>query len=221
MNKPPAEIRILLVDDHQLLRQGLRQLIAAQPGLTVVGEAFNRQSVMDQIPVAAPNLILMDLHLEHECGVEITRRILAEHPRVRVVALSGDADLKLVLEALHAGVSGYVVKENGSDELFRAVRAVMDNHLYLSPEVASAVIRDFMKSHQGRPAARAGGGLRDRERLLLRLVAEGKRNKEIAGEMAVTVKSVETYRSRLMRKLGCASAAELVRYAIREGIIQA
>ena len=215
------EIKILLVDDHPVLRQGLRQLITARPGFTVVGEADRGRAVMDLVRATAPHLVLTDIHLPGENGVEITRRILSEFPLIKVLAFSGDSELELVLQALHAGISGYVAKKNGFEELMRAIYVVMDFHLYLSPEIASAVIRDFMKSYRGWKPARIGAGLSERERLLLQLVAAGKRNKEIAGEMTLTVKSVETYRSRLMKKLRCASAAELVRYAIREDIIQA
>lgn len=216
-----VEVKILLVDDHQLLLRGLRQLIANRPGLTVVGEAFDGQSAVDQTRTLEPQLILMDLHLPGESGVEVTRRLLAEFPLVKIVALSGDSQLELVFEALHAGISGYVLKENGPEELFKAIHSVMDNRLYLSPEVASDVIKNFMKRSRGRKSARTDVVLSERDRLLLQLLAEGRRNKEIAGAMTLTAKSVETYRSRLMKKLGCATTIELVRYAIREDIIQA
>lgn len=225
MNNETGEIKILLVDDHQLMRQGLRQLISNIPGMNVVGEACNGQEALTQIKALTPDLVLMDIHLSDESGVEITRRALADCPSLKVLALSSDAELQLVLEALQAGVAGYIVKQNDSDELVRAIRAVMDHRLYLSPELSSAVIRDFMKSPSGMAntikVARTSRVLSDRERLLLQLVAQGKRNKEIAECLEVAVKSAETYRSRLMKKLGCGSTAELVRYAIREGIVEA
>jgi DNA-binding NarL/FixJ family response regulator len=220
MNTDAGEIRILLVDDHQLMRLGLRHLLAGQPGLSIVGEAGNGPAAMEQVRTLAPHLVLMDLHLPGANGVEITRRILAEFPAVKVIALSHDGSLELVLQALHAGVSAYLLKENGTDELLRAIRAVMDHRLYLSPEISSSVTTHFMRSYVEKRAVPASVILTERERLLLRLIAEGKRNKEIAGSLAVAAKSAETYRSRVMKKLGCASTAELVRYAIREGIIQ-
>lgn len=206
------------MDDHQIMRQGLRQLLAAEPGLVVVGEAFNGQSAKEQARTLAPHLVLMDIHLPDESGVELTRQILAEFPAVKVIALSSDAAVEVVLRALRAGVAGYLVKENGADELIRAIQIVMDHRLYLSPVVSSAVILKFMESSHHEQVGQSGADLTERERMLLRLIAAGKRNKEIAAALSVTVKSVETYRSRLQKKLGCACTAELVRYAIREGI---
>jgi len=216
-----SEVKILLVGNQQMMRQGLRELIAGTPGLRVVGEAFDSQSAMDQIRTLAPHLVLMDIHRPGESEVENIRRMVEEFPSVKVIALSGSSELELVLQVLYAGVSGYVVKNHDFEELTRAIKAVMVHRLYLSPEVSGAVILDFLKTFTGRKPGRAGVILSDRERLLLRLIAEGKRNKEIAGDMVVTSKSAETYRYRLMKKLGCASVAELIRYAIREGIIQA
>lgn len=216
----PKETRILLVDDHQLMREALRELISAESGLVVVGEAFNGQLAIGQVRTLAPDLVLMDIHLPEESGVEITRQILAEFPSVKVIAISGDPAVDLVLLALRAGVSGYFFKGNGSNELIRAIRTVMDHRLYLSPEVSSAVILNFIESCT-HAAARPAVVLSERERLLLRLVAGGRRNKEIAEALSVTVKSVETYRSRLQKKLGCHNTVELVHYAIRENIVPA
>ena len=204
-----------------MMRQGLRQLIADKPGLIVVGDAFDGQSAREQVRALSPHLVLMDIHLPDESGVEITRQIVAEFPAVKVIALSSDAEVELVLRALWAGVAGYLVKHDGAEELIRAIHMVMDHRLYLSPTVSSAVILKFMDSPGDDETAPAGADLTDRERMLLRLIAAGNRNKEIAAALAVTVKSVETYRSRLQKKLGCAGTAELVRYAIREGIAEA
>lgn len=221
MNPAGQEIRILLVDDHQMMRQGLRQLLAAEPGLVVVVEASNGQSAREQVRMLSPDLVLMDIHLPGESGVEITRQIVTEFPAVKVIALSSDAAVEVVLRALRAGVAGYLVKENGAEELIRAIHTVMDHRLYLSPEVSSAVILKYLESPGREETEPAGADLSERERMLLRLVAAGNRNKEIAAALAVTVKSVETYRLRLQKKLGCAGTAGLVRYAIREGITQA
>jgi DNA-binding NarL/FixJ family response regulator len=221
MNPTPKETRILLVDDHQIMRQGLRQLINAEPGLMVVGEAFDGQSAKDLVGTLAPDLVLMDIHLPDVNGVEVTRQILAQFPTIKIIALSSDAATELVLQALRAGISGYLIKENGFHELMQAISVVMDHRLYLSSEVSSAVITNFMKSAGSWEGGRAGGTLSEREQSLLQLIAAGKRNKEIAAALNVTIKSVETYRVRIQKKLRCHSTAELVRYAIREGIIQA
>lgn len=215
-----SEVKILLVDNHQMARQGLQQLIAARLGLTVVGEAACAQSAMEQIRTSGPHLVLMEIGpTQNESGVESVRQILAEFPAVRIIALSNESELPYALQALHAGAAGYVVKKHGVEDLFRAIDAVMEYEFYLSPDVSSAAIKGLMKSYLGRNSARAGVTLSDREQWLLQMIAGGKRNKEMAGEMAVGIKSVETYRSRLMKKLGCASVAELVRFAIREGVV--
>jgi len=217
-----TEINILLVDDQQLTLQGLRQLIEAKSGLTIVGEAFSSQSAMEQITTSAPQLVLMNIDpAKDEKSVENTRCILAKFPSVKVIALSSETKLRFVLEALHAGISGYVVKKHGVEELFRAIHTVMAYDLYLSPEVSAEVTKCFMKSYLGLIRPQAGVVLSDRERSLLQMIAGGKRNKEMAEEMAIGIKSVETYRFRLMKKLRCNSVAELVRYAISEGIVQA
>jgi len=216
-----GDVKILLVDDQQLTRQGLRQLIAAKPGLTVVGEASSSQSAMEQIKTSAPHVVLMDTDpTTEESSVENARPMLTKFPSVKIIALSSECELQSALQALHAGASGYVVKKHGVEELFRAIHTVMDYGLYLSPEISSAVTRCFMKSYLGGNPARSSVVLSDREQSLLQMIAGGKRNKEIAEEMEMGIKSVETYRFRLMKKLECASVAELVRYAIRESIVQ-
>jgi len=212
-----GELRILIVDDHEMMRKGLRLLIQEQPGMSVVGEASNLEEVLHQVRSSDPNLIIMDIHLPGANGIEVSRQVLAEKPGTRIVVLSADPELSLVNQALQTGVAAYLTKDCGPDELIKAIRSVLEGRVYLSPDVASVVVTDYMRAmgdrnHTGRPH------LSEREKHLLRLVAEGKRNKEIAGILNVGVKSVETYRSRLMKKLGCASTVELTRYALREGI---
>lgn len=215
-----GEVKILLVDDHQMMREGLRLLLKNQQGLTVVGEAANGQAALELARLHAPDLVVMDIHLPGEDGIAVSRRILAEFPQIRIIVLSSDPDLALVHQALQAGISGYITKENSPEELTRAIQAAMDHRSYLCPEVASVVLEDYMKTLVAKPGP-AKPQLTERERQLLKLVAGGKRNKEIAEELGTGVKSVETYRSRLMKKLGCGSTADLTRYAIREGIVSA
>jgi DNA-binding NarL/FixJ family response regulator len=203
------------------MRQGLRQLLATETGLNVIGEAVNGESARHQVRALAPQLVLMDIHLPDESGVEITRQILAEFPAIKVIALSCDSAPEVVLRALCAGSSGYLAKENGFDELIQAIQTVMDHRLYLSAAASSAVITQFTESSGRGKTGPVGPDLSERERTLLRLISAGNRNKAIATALAVTVKSVETYRLRLQKKLGCTGTAELVRYAIREGIAQA
>jgi DNA-binding NarL/FixJ family response regulator len=161
----------------------------------------------------------MDILLSGENGIELSREILAEFPSVKIVALSSESHLKLVHKALQAGISAYVIKASAPEELLRAIAAVMNYRIYLCPEVASEVVTDYMNVMNGTVIPVSKPNLTNREQGVLKLVAEGKRNKEIAEALEINVKSVETYRSRLMKKLGCASASELTRYAIREGIV--
>ncbi len=213
-------IRILLVEDHQMMREGVRRMLSEHPGLHVVGEADCGSSALAQVRTSKPDVVVMDIHMPGGCGIETSTRILAEFPAVRIVVLSADTDLATVQRALRAGVSGYITKDSPSKELVRAIREAVDRQVYLSPEVAAIIVQDYMKLMVDRSAP-ARPMMTDRDRTLLKLVAEGKRNKEIAETLQVGVKSVETYRSRLMRKLDCASTAELTRYAIRAGITTA
>lgn len=214
------DIRIMLVDDHQILRDGVRRMLAEQPGFQVVAEAGQCEAALAQVRLARPQIIVMDVHLPGPSGIETSRRILQEFPEVKVVVFTGETCLSTVRQALQAGVSAYLTKEGSPDELVRAIREVLDGRVYLSPSIASVVVQDYMNEVVHRTAS-PKPVLTVRDRLLLKLVAEGKRNKEIADELQVEVKSVETYRSRLMRKLNCSSPADLTRFAIREGIITA
>src|SRR5580698_9057536 len=147
---PSGEVKVLLVDNHVMMRQGLRQLIAAKPNMTVVGEVFTGEPVTEPVRTAEPDLVVMNLdRTREEIGTASMRRLLEEFPQVKIIALSTNSELEFVLRALHAGVSGYVFTEHGSDELFRAIHIVMNSGLYLSPEISSALVRHFMRSYMG------------------------------------------------------------------------
>ncbi len=212
-----AETKILLVDDHRLMREGIRALLLNHPTLRVVGEAGSRLTALEQVRATQPDVVVMDVHLPGENGIEIATHLLAEFPRTKVIILSGDTELATIQKALQLGVSGYITKNDPPEEVICAIQEVMDQRVHLSREVATIVAQDYARAMTSR-ATPEKPLLSERERLLLRLVAEGKRNKEIAEALQVTAKSVETYRSRLMHKLNCNSAAELTRYALREGI---
>lgn len=211
------EIKILLVDDHRLMREGLRALLQQQPGLHVVGEAGESRSAVEQVHTTQPDVVIMDVHLPGENGIEVSVQLRAEFPHLKVIILSGDTELATIKKALQASVAGYLTKNDPPEEVIRALREVMDHRIHLSPEISGLVAQDYAHTLTHQPPVEKPT-LSERERQLLRLVAEGKRNKEIAAALQVTAKSVETYRSRLMHKLNCNSAAELTRYALREGI---
>ena len=211
------KIKTVLVDDHTMLRSGLRLALAQQPQLDVVGEASTGAQAVSLIDTILPDLVLMDVHLPDANGVELSREILGRHPTIKILIFSSDAARELVDEALQAGACGYLSKSGSVDELLTAIDSVMAGKLYLSPEVSGDILTDYRRALQGGTAP-TKPLLSDREKHLLRLVAEGRRNKEISSELGLSIKSVEAYRSRLMKKLNCASSAELVRYAVREGI---
>jgi len=207
-----------MVDDHPMMRAGLRQVLEQQPGLTVAGEFSTGQEALAAIGNLAPDLVIMDVHLPDRSGLEISRQLLADGSPLKIIVLSADSDRALVDEALQIGVCGYLLKNSAADELARALRLVMEGRLYLCPELASSVLGDYRKALTARKSA-AEPALTDREKQVLRLLAEGLQNKEIASHLNVSPKSVEKSRARLMDKLGYRSVAELTRYALRERII--
>jgi DNA-binding NarL/FixJ family response regulator len=212
--------KLLLVDDHPTVLRGLREAVAQQPDLTLAGEAATGAMALKLARELSPDLVVMDIHLPDMDGFETTRQILNALPAVKIIIFSGEADRSFVDHALQAGACGYLSKASSLEELLQAMDSVMAGKLYLSPEVSVEILEDYRKSLV-EPPDPSKALLSEREKQLLRLVAEGRRNKEIADQLGVSVKSIETYRSRLMKKLGCSSPAELVRYAIREGIATA
>jgi len=213
------KLRILLVDDHAVLRSGLRQALSQQPSIEVVGEAPTGSQAMALAAELHPDLILMDIHLPDMNGIEVSRHILNGQPGIKIIVFSSDTVRTLVDEALQIGVCGYLPKSSSVEELIMAIESVMAGKLYLSPEVSGDILADYRKSLRS-DAQPLKPLLSEREKHLLRLIAEGRRNKEISAELGVSIKSVEAYRSRLMKKLGCSSSAELVRYAVRQGIAE-
>jgi DNA-binding NarL/FixJ family response regulator len=213
-----APTRILLVDDHRILRDGLRALLARHHEFRVIGEAGDGASTLRAVRSQPPDLVLLDVHLPDMSGIEVARRILAVFPEIKVVVLSSDHSHDCVHEALLAGVSGYVLKDNATDELVRALHAVAAGQLYLCPEVSTDIVASYRNGLLPNVAP-PQPLLSERELQVLKLLADGLRTKEIADNLGIGAKSVETYRARLMGKLKLGSVAELTRYAVREGIV--
>jgi two-component system, NarL family, response regulator NreC len=210
-------LKILLADDHQLLREGLRSLLEKQHKFQIVAEAENGRKAVELAKETNPALIIMDLNMPDLNGFEATRKILKESPRVKIIALSMHSDKRYVTRALQAGASGYVLKDNAFDELTKAIERVMQNRIYLSPEINQVVVKDYLeKSKQLDQPAYAV--LTEREREVVQLIAEGKSTKEIAAILKISVKTVETYRQRTMEKLNINNIADLIKFAIREGL---
>jgi DNA-binding NarL/FixJ family response regulator len=205
------------VDDHGIIREGLRLMLQREPDFDVVAEADNGAEALEQVRKATPDLVVMDLQLGAADGIAISRQILAEFPRVRILILSGLADAKLITQAMEVGAKGYLLKTKAAEEFVRAIRAVMAGDSYLCAEVSQIVINGYQQLLAARSAP-VKSLLTGREREVLKLTAQGLRIKDIASQLNIGVKTVETHRSNIMGKLSCNSSAELTRYAIREGI---
>ncbi len=210
-------IRIVIVDDHRIVREGLRGLLEAQPDMEVVAEAGDGRSALRLIQEHSPNVVVMDVSMPDLNGIEATRQITGHVPGVRVLALSMHSDGRFVAGMLGAGAAGYLSKDCASDELVAAVHAVVANQTYLSPAMAQVVVRDYISSLE-RSQMTMLSVLTPREREVLQLIAEGTTVKEIATKLCLGAKTVETHRQHLMEKLGVRSIAELTKYAIREGL---
>jgi DNA-binding NarL/FixJ family response regulator len=212
-----TKVKVLIADNYPALRGGIRHAITAHPNFIAVGEAATGASTIEHVKRLMPDLVVMDIHLPDMDGLEAARQILAAHPAIKIIIFSGDPARSIVDRALQAGVCGYVSKCCPVEELMLAMATVMEDKLYLSREVSANILEEYRRSLAAelRPPKPA---LRDRQRQVLRLVAEGRRNKEIAVQLSISIKTVEASRSRLMKKLGCSSSAELIRYAVREGI---
>ncbi|MFH1003158.1 MAG: response regulator transcription factor [Chloroflexota bacterium] len=210
-------VRIIIADDHKIVRDGLRALLSGQDDMEVIAEAAEGREAVRLVRELSPDLVIMDITMPDLNGIEATRQISHHAPETRVLALSMHSDRRLVLEVLRAGASGYLLKDCAFDELAYAISAVLDNQKYLSPGIASIVIEDYVRQQAASPAA-IGPLLTPREREVIQLLAEGKDTKEIASRLQVSTKTVETHRARLMSKLKIHSIAELTKYAIREGL---
>lgn len=208
---------ILLVDDHRIVREGLRTLLGQQPDLEVVGEAADGRDAVAQARILRPEVIVMDIAMPELNGVEATRLILAELPATRIVALSMYADRRFVAEILRAGALGYVLKDGAFEELALAIRTITEGKTYLSPSIAGLVVEELLQRTSA-PGSPSLGGLTPRERQVLKLLADGMRPREIAQELTISVKTVEVHKQNLMNKLEIHTASELTRFAIREGL---
>lgn len=210
-------IKILLADDHTIMRQGLRSLLEKEADFTVVAEAANGREVLEQARRVKPSVAIMDVTMPGLNGIEATRKLQAELPEVKVVALTVHADKNYLTGMLSAGCSGYLLKDCASDELVHAVRTVASGRAYISPEIAPLLLDDYRK----RGAADTTSGaveLAPKEKEVLQLIAEGAPTKEIALRMGVSVKTIERTRAQIMEKLQFFSVAELTKYAVRHGI---
>ena len=210
-------IRILLADDHQIMRDGLRAILASEESFEIVGEAETGREAVTLARTLVPDVIVMDIGMPDLNGVEATRQVKAENPGVKVIALSMYADRGYVLGILEAGASGYVLKTGAYDELQRAVKAVIQGRDYLSPDITQMVVDERVRAPSQRgTSARTDLGPRERE--IVQLLAEGHTSPEIARRLHISTRTVETHRRNIMSKLDLHSVAEITKYAIRKGL---
>lgn len=212
-------IRLIIADDHKMLREGLKSLIQQEPDMEVVGEAENGMQTVDMAARVGAHVVVMDVAMPDLNGIEATRKILEANSRMKVVALSGHANKEFVREMLTAGASAYVLKKRAYEELIRAISEAMNGKKYLSPDIARGVVDDYIELSSSTISKNSAFVLlTNREREVLQKLSEGKTTKEMADDLNVSVKTVETHRRNIMEKLDVHSVAELTKYAIREGV---
>jgi len=221
VSAPPADgpIRVLVADDHRVVRQGLRAFLASTDDIRVVGEASDGSQTLTQLHALhesgeAPDVVLMDLMMSPMDGIEATRQIRARHPEVQVVALTSFVEEEKAQAALDAGASGFLLKDADADEVAAAIRAAHRGEVHLDPAIAGRLVRALRAPRRPQP----GSGLTEREREVLRLVAAGEANKDIAAELGISERTARTHVSSILNKLGMASRTQVALWAVREGL---
>ncbi len=214
-----SQIRVLVVDDHTIVREGVRMLLAAQPGIEVVGEGANGFEAVQKARELRPDVVIMDIAMPGMTGLEATHLIKQSDPEIQVLALTVHEGEEYFFRLLSAGGSGYVLKGAGSADLIAAVQAVARGDVFLSPTVAKKLVSDYLARVGSGEEQDSYGGLTAREQEVLKLLAEGYTAKEIADKLVLSVSTVQTHRTHIMRKLNLHSRVELIKYAIRRGLI--
>lgn len=210
-------IRILLVEDHSIVREGLKALLERQPDIEVVGQTEDGRKALQMSRELLPDVVIMDIAMPDMNGIEATRLILKEAPGSKIIGLSIHSDRRYVIEMLKAGSSGYLLKDCAFEELTNAVHTVVRGNIYLSPQISDIIINEYMNLLSKEDGS-VFSILTTREREVLQFLAEGKRTREIASLLHISIKTVETYRQQIMDKLDIRNVAELTKYAIREGL---
>jgi DNA-binding NarL/FixJ family response regulator len=210
-------VRILVADDHEVVRQGLRRLLEAKPGWEICGEATTGQEVVEKAKLLKPDIVVLDYIMPGLNGIDATRQIIEKLPRTEVLILTMHWSERLIRGALEAGARGYVLKSDASRDLISAVHALIEHKPFLSPGASGPVLKRYLETPQEQATPQV---LTPRERQIVQLVAEGKSNKEIATTLKISTKTVEAHRANMMHKLGLSSTSEVVRFAIRNQIIE-
>ena len=213
------QIRLLLADDHAVVRSGLRMLLEAQPDMTIIGEAETGQEAIRRVAELSPDVVLMDIEMPGMNGIEATRRIKASAPAAAVLALTMYEDDQYFFEMLRAGASGYVPKRAAPDELVSAIRAVSRGEVFLYPSLAGRLVQDYLRRGPAGEGETPSDELTPREQEVLTLIAQGFSNNEIADRLVISAKTVDRHRENIMRKLNLHNRVDLVKYALRKGLI--
>ena len=213
-------IRILLADDHTVVRKGIRLLLESQPGFSVIADAANGREAVAMAEEQKPDVVVMDVAMPTLNGIEAARQITSRLPQTAVVFLSMHSDESYVVKALKAGARAYLLKDSAENDLINAVKAVSEGKAYFSPAISKMLVEDYMRQMQERQVEDSYELLTTREREVLQLLAEGKTNKEVASILNLSLYTVETHRGNILQKLNLHSGAELILYAIRKGVIQ-
>lgn len=214
-------LRILLADDHELVRAGIRELVQKLYGIEVIGEASSGRQALEMIESLMPDLVLLDIGMKELTGLEVAARVARDFPTVKTLMLSMHNNEEYVLRALRIGASGYMLKDSAITELKLAIETVRNNKTYLSPSISRSVIDSYLNRTAAPGKSTSLDKLTPRQREILQLIAEGRSTKEIAGDLNLSAKTVETHRAQLMERLDIYDIAGLVRYAMRVGLIQA
>jgi two-component system response regulator NreC len=216
-----AKIRVLLADDHAIVREGVKMILAKEPDFEMVGEAEDGQQALDLVERMKPNVVVMDISMPGMGGIEATQQVKERHPGVNVIALTMHEDESYVFKLLRAGASGYVLKRAAAQDLVQAVRSAAKGEAFLYPSVARKVVEDYLKRVETGEERERYDGLTEREKEILTHIAQGLSNQQIAQKLYISIKTVQTHRAHILEKLGLHDRTELVRYAIRKGLIEA
>ncbi|MBI4186514.1 MAG: response regulator transcription factor [Chloroflexi bacterium] len=214
------KIRVFLADDHIIMREGIRSLLQKYPDIDVIGEAGDGEEAVTNVIQSVPDVVLMDITMPVINGLEATRRIKEKSPQIKVLILTMHDTAQYLSQMLQAGASGYVVKTTATSELVAAIRAVHKGDVYLYPSIARMLVEDYLKRATSGQAKISYEGLTKRERQILTLIAEDKKNKDIADMLGISVRTVQAHRTNLMDKLGAHDRTELVKFALRKGLIE-
>jgi len=215
-------IKIFLADDHTILREGLKSIITSDERIKIVGEAGDGREALERIEEIKPDLAIIDISMPSLNGIEVSRQVKKYYPQIKILILSQHDNEEFIKELISIGIDGYVLKSNAKDELLRAIDIIINGDKYLSPQVTSRLMSSFNETPQKTQSdfKTRFDLLSNREKEILLLIAEGKTNIEIASQLFITPETVKTHRSSIMKKLGLKNAVEVVRYAIKEGLIE-